>query len=82
MRKIITGVKLQLSKGPFYFSLTQFCSDEMSRTAIDIDIRLFASERQISSSDIPFGRILLFDLNIGKNAGFIKKVVFFNISPY
>ena len=54
----------------------------MSRTAADIDIRFFASDRQNSLLDSQFARILNFDQNTGKNAGFYQKSGFFNILPY
>ena len=68
--------------GPFSFSLWQICSDEMSRTAADMDKRFFASDREFSLPFPQFARILIFDLKTGKNAGFYQKSRFFNISSY
>ena len=53
----------------------------MSRTGTDMDIGLFASDRQKSLLCLPFARILILNQNTGKNAGFIKKVVFSIFRP-
>ena len=57
--------------GPFFYSVAQFCSAEMSRTAIDIGIRFFVSGRQKSSSVNVFDGILIFDFNIGEKYRFL-----------
>ena len=53
----------------------------MSRTATDMDIGFFASDGQNSLLDGQFARILIFDQNTGKNAGFVKKVGFSIFRP-
>ena len=57
--------------GPFSFSLVQFCSAEMSRTATDMDIRFFTSDRENSFVCLPFTEILIFDQKIGEKCRFL-----------
>ena len=79
-RGVLTTSWCNLKKNPpkvRFFSLWQFCSGEISRTAIHIGIRFFISGIQKSSSVNVFAGILIFDQNTGKNAGFIKKKSFF-----
>ena len=75
-------INYEWDKGPFQISTPQFCSAEISRVAIGMNIRFFATDDKSLEKNNVFVRIFDFAIFVGLNHRFLKKLSVSRVPMY